>query len=113
MDAKDLSKKIPELLKEIDNEIAKRAEEYFKNNTTDSKKYDDVMKKFTKHRGFIRVPFCSIGMDGEKCADKLKEDTTAVVCGVLVENKEKPMKGEKCIICNKEAKELVYIAKTY
>ncbi len=113
IDARDLHAKAKELLDKVDDEIRRRAEEYFKDNTTEAKKYDDVRKKLGKHRGFIKVPFCSINIDGKKCADKLKEDTTAVVCGVAFENKEKPVKGEKCIICNKEAKEIVYIAKTY
>lgn len=113
VDVKDLKDKIPELLKEVDAEISKRAEEYFQNNTASAKKYDDVRKKLASYRGFIKAPFCTIGMQGEKCAAKLKEDTTAVVCGVAVDPPDKPANGERCIICNKEAKELVYIAKSY
>lgn len=113
LDAKDLSKKIPEMLQQVDNEIKKKAGEYFKNNTADVKKYEDLKQKIEKHRGFVRAPFCSIDKAGEKCAEKLANETTAMVCGVLAGNKEKPAKGDKCIICNKEAKELVYIAKSY
>lgn len=108
----ELLAKLPELLKQVDAEIKKRAAEYFKGNTTDIKKYDDLKKKIEKHRGFVKAPFCSIEKDGEKCADKLSEETTAMICGVSQEN-EKPSKNDKCIICNKEAKEIVYIAKTY
>lgn len=114
IDSKDIAKKLHGFLKQVDEEIKRRSEEYFSNNTAESKKYDDIKKKIAgKHRGFVKVPFCSIDKDGEKCANKLKEDTTAVVCGILADGKEKPMKGERCVICNKEAKELVYIAKSY
>ena len=64
------------------------------------------------HRGFVRVPFCSVEKDGEKCADKLKELTDGVnVCGTLYPKEEKA--SGNCIMCDKKAKHIVYTAKSY
>lgn len=47
----------------------------------------------------------------EKCADKLKADTSAEVRGTLFEKNTKT-KG-KCVICNTKAKEVAYVGESY
>jgi hypothetical protein len=67
-----------------------------------------------KHRGFVRVPWCSIEKDGEKCDDKMREETQgARVCGTLYPKEEKVSKSSTCIVCKKAAKHIVYVAKSY
>jgi len=94
----------------VDSEIKERAATYFADNTQDASTYEDLRKKLTHHRGFVRVPFCSIGHDGEDCASKLKDDTTAHVCGVPFENEAKPRTGTTCLICDKQARHIVHVA---
>ncbi|HII15836.1 MAG TPA: proline--tRNA ligase [Nanoarchaeota archaeon] len=110
----DLNKEIRDSLEKLDSELKARAEKYFANNTKDAKTLKELKDIIEKHRGFVRVPFCSTGMDGEKCADILKTETLgAVVCGTGFENPEKPKKGDKCVVCGKDARHIVYTAKTY
>jgi hypothetical protein len=67
-----------------------------------------------KYKGFIKVPFCSVDVDGEKCANKLKEETSGGnVCGTLYPKEEKVKPGQRCVVCGKKAKHVVYIAKSY
>ena len=111
---KDLDKELPKLAKKIDLEIKDRADAYFKNNTREANSLKDVIEIIKKHRGFIKVPFCSVEMDGEKCADLLKSKTEGVdVCGTLYPQEEKAKATQKCIICDKKANYIVYVAKSY
>lgn len=111
---KDLVKKIPELAKKIDDKINNDAEEYFNNNTHEANTLDELKNILNKDKGFVKIPFCTTELQGEECEDKLKYDTNGgAICGTKYGAKEKPKKDQKCIICNKSAKEIVYVAKTY
>jgi prolyl-tRNA synthetase len=62
----------------------------------------------------IRVPFCSIDMDAQSCADNIKAETNGgEVRGTRIDIDEKPTEDEKCVFCGKKAKEYVYVAKSY
>ncbi len=109
---KELDKEIKKHAKSLDNEIQKRADDYFKDNKRSASSLKELQELLNKHKGFIKVPFCSDQMDGEKCGEKLKEETDgANVCGVKVEKAEKS--SGKCIICGKKAGVIVYVAKSY
>ena len=113
IDLRNLKKEIAHQLQHNDDEIRKRADAYFKGNTTSADTLKDVKKIIEKHRGFIKAPFCSVEKDGEKCADTLKAETQGGnVCGVPLEKAEKP-KGKKCLVCGKDAQHIVFIAKSY
>jgi len=105
-----LKKIIKENAELLDKEIEKRAEEYFKENTKEAKTFDELKKYIEKFRGFIKIPLCTIEMDGKPCGEKIKEETTADVCGTLFGKEEKPYGN--CIICGKPAKAMVYVAKS-
>ena len=68
------------------------------------------MKKSIDAGNIVRCGFCSTEMDGKKCAEIVKEKTGAEVRGTnLVEEKSEG----KCIVCDKVAKHVVYVAKSY
>lgn len=102
---------IKEQGKEVDFQIKERAENYFKDNTKSVKTFDEVINTLKMHKGFVKAPFCSIEMDGASCAEKLKAETSAYVCGVPLKASSE-LKEEKCIVCKKPAKNLVYIAQS-
>lgn len=109
---KDINSEIKKQAIILDKEIEKRSKEYFKDSTHDAKDLNELKRIMKSYRGFVRVPFCSIDKDGEKCADILKEQTDGVnVCGTLYPKEEKAT--GKCIICNKKAKHIAYTAKSY
>ena len=99
---------------EFEKQLKNRADEYFKGNTKDADSLEKIKKIIEEHRGFIKVPWCSTEKEGEECADILKADTQGgVVSGTKFESPEKPKKGQKCAICGKPAKHIVYVAKSY
>ena len=111
---KSLKNEIKKQAEEINMQIEKSAEKYFKNKIRSASSLNEIKKIILAYRGFIRSPFCSVDSDGKECADILKEKTGgAVVCGTLFPNAEKPKQNDNCIVCRKKAKEIVYIAKSY
>jgi prolyl-tRNA synthetase len=110
---KNLVKEIEEHSNIIDKKIEEDADLYFKNKTKETNSYNELKRIIKNYRGFVKVPFCSIDWDGEKCATKLKEETTVNISGTLYPKEDKLKSGERCIICNKPAKHIVYVAKSY
>ena len=111
---KDLEKTIISKIKELDTSIENNAQHYMDDRVSDAKSYDDLKKIMKSHRGFIRVPWCSVEKEGQKCDDKMREDIQgARVCGTLYPQEEKVSKDAKCVVCNKAAKHIVYVAKSY
>ncbi len=110
---KDLKNEIEKSSLKLDRDIKNKANKYFKNNTRNVNSLKELKEIIKKYKGFIKVPFCSIEMDGEKCADILKAETEGGnVCGTLYP-KEERVEDKKCVVCNKKAKHIVYIAKSY
>ena len=64
-----------------------------------------------KEQKIVKAGFCSIGMEGVVCAEKVEKEAGAFVRGTKFGSKEKP--SGKCIVCKNEAKETVYISKSY
>ena len=59
----------------------------------------------------VRVPFCTIDLDGKKCAEDIKENFSAEVRGKEL-NKDDSPEGT-CISCAKKATTYVVIGKDY
>lgn len=96
----------------VDTQIEERAQQYFLNNTKSAESFDELKTIIEEFRGFVKVPFCSMGMDGEECASKIKEETTADVCGIPFYDPE-TLENKKCIVCRREAKIIAYVTKSY
>ena len=112
--ATDINKELKIKIEELDKALQDRADSYLNDKVRESETLKDLIQIMKKHRGFIRIPFCSVDKDGEKCEEKLKAETQgARVCGTLYPIPEKVKHEQKCVVCNKEAKHIVYIAKSY
>ncbi len=109
----NLKEEIIKQSKVLDNEIKSRADKYFEDNTKSAKTLGELKKIIEVHRGFVKVPFCSVDSEGGKCADIVKEETNGgYVCGTKFPEEDKA-KSETCIVCRKKANHIVYIAKSY
>ncbi len=104
------TKNISKLGKELDHRLKKRAENLLKKSITNCKTKEQI-KKIIKEGKIAKVNWCYLDKNGEKCAEYIEKEINAEVRGVLANKKEKST--GKCIICNKPAKEVVYIAKSY
>jgi len=104
----DIIVKIKEAESDMERVLAKRASDYFNDKTSEAETIEDLKKKI--ERGFVKVPFCSRGLDGKSCAENIKE--IAEIAGTIYPDEERP-KCKKCIVCGKEAKEYVYCCRSY
>lgn len=91
-----------------------RAKEMHDSFISETEDIEEVVSILAGKRGYIKAPFCSMDFDGEECADKLKEKAVgAEVRGTRYPEPERVKSGQKCIVCGKDAKHIVYIAKSY
>ena len=98
----------------LDEDVEVKAKAYFEGHTRSTDEYEELKSLLNTHRGFVSVPFCSIDFDGEKCADKIKEDTAGNVCGIPWSESERlSSDGKNCVVCGKSAKHIVFVAKSY
>ncbi|MBI3894346.1 MAG: proline--tRNA ligase [Acidobacteria bacterium] len=97
----------------LDVHLEDSAGTYFADKIHDAETLDAAIAILDSAGGFVRVPFCSIGADGEQYGKILQEKTRgAYVCGVAFQDAERP-RNRKCIVSGNEATELVYIARSH
>ncbi len=106
---KNLSK-IKELGKKLDARLKEKAEKFMKGKIVNCRTKQEI-KTAIKNKKIAKVNFCSIDKKGEKCAEIIEKEIGAEIRGILANKKEKATGN--CVICNKPAKEVVYIGKSY
>ncbi len=103
---------ISKLGEELERNLRKKSQQDLKKQIKDAKTLEETNKAL-KEKMIARAPLCSRDMDGQPCAEKIKEKTDGgQVRGTLFPEPEKLGKAV-CIVCGKTAKEMVYIAKAY
>lgn len=104
---KELVEKIENVGEEILKNLKKKSMEEFNRKISSAKTKNDFFK-ILDAGGIARANFCG----RENCAKEIQNFTKgAKVRGTLFDKKERAL--GKCIYCNREAKEVVYIAKQY
>jgi prolyl-tRNA synthetase len=106
-----LAKEIEKIQSPMLANLVSKADAWFKGQLGKADSMDALASELEKH-GFVRVPFCTDGMEGEKCADAVKEKTHANMRGSLFDSKDVP-KAEKCVACGKKAAIYLYAARQY
>lgn len=107
---KDSMKKIKKISKEFTKNLIKNADKIFEGRIKLAKTKKDI-KEIIKQGAIAKCNFCSVEKQGEKCAEVIEKETGAEVRGTKLDETQKP--SGKCIICNKKANHIVYIAKAY
>lgn len=102
--------KIQEMGKNFDQNLSKNADKLMDGKIVNAKTKDEI-KKVVKKGKIARVNWCSIEKRGLKCAEKIEKEIGAEIRGTLMNSKEKA--SGKCVICRKDADEIVYIGKSY
>lgn len=102
--------KLSKLGKDYDSRLLKKAEKFLKSRIINCKTKEQV-KKAMKEGKIARVNWCSLNKEGLKCAEHVEKEINAEVRGNLANKREKP--SGKCIVCGRNAKEVVYVAKSY
>jgi prolyl-tRNA synthetase len=104
--------KIKELGEKYDERLRKKADKMMEGKILNCKTREEIKKTLNSGK-IARVNWCSVHNDGEKCAEFIEKELGAEVRGTLANKKEMPEKNAKCIICNRQATEMVYIGKSY
>ncbi|MEM4230775.1 MAG: proline--tRNA ligase [Candidatus Pacearchaeota archaeon] len=105
-----LLKYIEEIAKDYDKTLIEQADSLFKDAISYVKNRQELQKAIENGK-IAKCEFCSVDMDGVKCAEVVEKEILAQVRGTKLDEKESP-KGN-CIICGKKAKAMVYIARQY
>jgi prolyl-tRNA synthetase len=101
-----LVKEVKEALSEMDQELLSRAKGLLKKNIGFASNLADVSETVQKGKAILGVPFCG----GEGCRLLIEEETAMEIIGFSV---ERNAIQQKCLTCNKKAKETAYLARTY
>jgi prolyl-tRNA synthetase len=105
---RDLKKKVEFLLKDVEDNLRKKADKFFSEHLSKAKSFEELKKKLDEKGGLIKVEWCG----SLECANEIKSKTNGGAIRGTVFGKEEKAKGS-CIFCGKKAKQVVYIAKQY
>ncbi|MCF7910227.1 proline--tRNA ligase [Candidatus Pacearchaeota archaeon] len=110
---KETTRKIKSISKEFTKNLIKKADSLFEGRIKKVNNLEELKKAISN--GFIaKCKFCSVSLKGEPCAEIIKKETQgAEIRGTRLDEKDKISSNDKCIVCGKPAKEIVYIAKSY
>jgi len=106
-----IENEIEKIRKDIRKNLVEKADKWFDSQMEKAEDMEELGKKLETH-GFVKIPFCTDGIDGKACAEVVKNDTHANMRGSLYGDKDKP-KGKKCIACENDAKIYLYAARQY
>jgi prolyl-tRNA synthetase len=105
---KDLKEKVEFLLKNIEDDLRKKADKFFSENLSEAKNFEELKKILEEKGGLVKIEWCG----NVECANEIKARTSGgTIRGTIFGKEEKP-KGN-CIFCGKKAKQIVYVAKQY
>ena len=102
----ELSKKIEELLKEIQKHMYDECVERVKRKTTTATNMEEFEKNLKENQGYVKAMWCG----DEACEDKIKELTGAKSRCIPFEQEHI---SDKCVCCGKPATTMVYWGRQY
>lgn len=109
---KDFDKFIEKVSNDIDANLTKQADKLFDNSIVDVRDKAELNKVIESGK-IARAGFCSVDLSGAGCAEIVEKEVGASVRGIKLERETPKGKTEKCVVCGKKAKEVVYIARSY
>ncbi|MFY9113785.1 MAG: proline--tRNA ligase [Dethiobacteria bacterium] len=102
----DIPTRVPVLLKEIQDDLYRRALAFRRDHTVAMDNYDEFRAHMSESRGFVKSGWCG----KESCEERIKEETKATIRCIVAERKNKE---ETCLCCGEEALYQVYFARSY
>ncbi len=104
----NLSEKVKVTLKEIQQNLIKKADKFFEEHISEAKTMDELKKTIKEKGGLVKVNWCG----STECAEWIKEKTGGGdIRGTRFGKEEKS--DNKCIYCGKESNSVVYVGKSY
>jgi prolyl-tRNA synthetase len=94
------------MLETMQKDMFEKAKAHREAHTYVVKDYEQYKKDLPEKPGFAKMMWCGC----RECEDKLKEETGATIRCIPFEQENL---GDKCHICGKEAKHMIYAARAY
>lgn len=110
--SKSLLKWIAKTAKAYDKTLFEKAAHLFDNSIRSADSWDEL-KRGVQERGFVRVNFCSDQLDAVSCAERIEKELSANVRGKRADQTEQPFGSKTCVVCQKPASVVLYVAKQY
>lgn len=95
---------------EFDKRLLEKADKFMDGKIKNCKTKEEI-KQALKQGKIVKINFCSTEKDGEICATYIEKQMSAEVRGTIANKYEKPTGN--CVICNKPAKKVAYIGRSY
>ncbi len=109
----NLEKTLQTMSKNFFRRISEKAAQKFQNRLVRADTLDELITHLEGLK-MVKIPWCSIDLDGENCADEIKDRFVgAEVRGIDVQETETPSKEATCFMCGRSAKCFVYVGKQY
>ncbi|MHA1968352.1 MAG: hypothetical protein ACW964_11170, partial [Candidatus Hodarchaeales archaeon] len=106
-------KSIESIGKSLTESITKKANKFFNDHLARADTIEELVDHL-ENKKMVKIPWCSIDLDGEDCADELKDQFAgAQVRGIDVHETETPSEDASCFLCGNQAKCFVYVGKQY
>ncbi|MEQ6390553.1 proline--tRNA ligase [Bacillaceae bacterium S4-13-58] len=102
----ELEAKVVELLEDIQKNLLEKAQKHRDTHTSEAQTLEELDQKLKENPGFVKGMWCG----DLACEEEIKEKTQATSRCIPFEDDSI---GNTCIVCGKEAKDLVYWAKAY
>lgn len=102
----EIDQKVNEILKTMQDDLYNSALTHRNNNTHVAKTYDELVEIANNKTGFIKTMWCG----DLACEEKVKEDLSITSRCMPFEQESI---SDKCPICGKEAKTMIYWGKAY
>ncbi|NLZ27523.1 MAG: proline--tRNA ligase [Firmicutes bacterium] len=104
----DVPARVPELLKEIQDDLYRRARAFLSEHTVTMDDYERFQAHMADSGGFVLSGWCG----KESCEECIKEETKATIRCIIAErnNEDEP---RTCLCCREEARYRVYFARSY
>ncbi len=112
LDLEDLGQFLKGFQEAQSEALLQRAKEKADEFTSTASDVSEAKRRMSEGKRVFVVPFCSIEMDGEKCAGKVETDLGLDILGEELDA-EKPKQGERCFVCGNQARAFVYVAESY
>ena len=104
---KDLSKKLPKILEDIQSDMFKTAKDFLDSHIYKVTNMDEMVKVCNENIGFVKAMWCG----DENCEDEIKYATGGYGSRCIDGTHEHL--ADTCVFCGKKAKETVYWGKSY
>ena len=103
----ELNGKLSELLETIQSDLLENARKFIDSNTVEAKSWEEA-EQAIKDQKMVKIQWCC----ESECEDLMKDETGGAKT-LNMPFGEQVIEGAKCVHCGKDAKAVVYLAKSY